>query len=218
MKEKENETQDLNQEMNEKETQAADSSIGVGCNEVPEADTCSVTSPAEESEKKKNKSFFGKKEGKEDKLKEQIKSLDIEKQELNDKFLRLYSEFENYKKRTTKEKLEMLNTASEKVIVNLLPVVDDFERAIKANETVTNIETIKEGFALIYNKLLQILKRFDVEEIAALGEPFDTDFHEAITHFPAQNEEDKDKVIDVTEKGYKIKDKVVRYAKVVVAN
>ncbi|MDR1112253.1 MAG: nucleotide exchange factor GrpE [Bacteroidales bacterium] len=218
MKEKKNENQDLNQEMNEKENQVTGTSISAGCNEAPEADTCSETSPTEESEKKKNKSFFGKKEGKEDKLKEQIKSLNIEKQELNDKFLRLYSEFENYKKRTTKEKLEMLNTASEKVIVNLLPVVDDFERAIKANETVTNIETTKEGFTLIYNKLIQILKRFDVEEIAALGEPFDTDFHEAITHFPAQNEEDKDKVIDVTEKGYKIKDKVVRYAKVVVAN
>jgi molecular chaperone GrpE len=230
MKNKENENLDLNQEMSEKENQTTDTSIGVECSQAVEtdkavdavettkADTCSETSSTEDSEKKKNKSFFGKKESKEDKLKTQIKSLDIEKQELNDKFLRLYSEFENYKKRTTKEKLELLNTASEKVILNLLPVVDDFERAIKANETVTNIETMKEGFTLIYNKLLQILKRFDVEEITALGEPFDTDFHEAITHFPAQNEEDKGKVMDITEKGYKIKDKVVRYAKVVVAN
>ena len=188
------------------------------CNEENAQEQNVETCPIEEVETKKNKSFFGKKESKEDKLKAQIETLTAEKEELNDKFLRLYSEFENYKKRTTKEKLDLLTTASEKVIVNLLPVVDDFERAIKANETVTDVENLKEGFNLIYNKLLQLLKRFDVEEIAAYGELFDTDTHEAITHFPAQNEADKGKVMDVTEKGYKIKDKVIRYAKVVVAN
>ena len=85
-----------------------------------------------------------------------------------------------------------------------------------ANEKADNIDSIKEGFNLIYNKLLQMMKRFDVEEIQAKGEEFNTDFHEAVTHFPAQKEEDKGKVIDVTEKGYKLKDKVIRYAKVVV--
>ena len=80
------------------------------------------------------------------------------------------------------------------------------------------MDSVKEGFELIYQKLLQVLKRFSVEEIPAKGEKFDTDFHEAITHFPAQNEEDKGKVVDVTEKGYKMKDKVIRYSKVVVAN
>jgi len=178
------------------------------------AENCQIT----DGETKKNRSFFGKKESKEEKLKTQIETLEAEKMELNDKFLRLYSEFENYKKRTTKEKLDLLTTASEKVIVNLLPIIDDFERAIKANETITDVEIVKEGFALIYNKLLQLLKSFDVKEIAAQGEPFDTDFHEAITHFPTQNDEDKGKVMEVTEKGYMIKDKVVRYAKVVVAN
>jgi molecular chaperone GrpE len=137
---------------------------------------------------------------------------------LNDRFLRLYSEFDNYKKRTNKEKLELLSTASEKVIVGLLPVIDDFERAIAANEKSEEVTAIKEGFVLIYNKLQQLLKRFDVEEIKAKGEEFNTDYHEAITHFPAQKEEDKGKVMDVTEKGYKIKDKVIRYSKVVVAN
>lgn len=169
-------------------------------------------------EKKKGKSFFGRNKSKEDELKKQLEEADIKYKELNDRFLRLYSEFDNYKKRTNKEKLDLLSTASEKVIVGLLPVIDDFERAIAANEKAEDVTAIKEGFVLIYNKLLQLLKRFDVEEISAKGEEFNTDFHEAVTHFPAQNEEDKGKVIDVTEKGYKIKDKVIRYSKVVVAN
>lgn len=169
------------------------------------------------TEKKKSK-FFGKKSSKEDELKKQLEDLDVKYKELNDRFLRMYSEFDNYKKRTNKEKLELLSTASEKVIVNLLPIIDDYERAIAANEKSEDITSIKEGFVLIYNKMLQLLKRFDVEEIQAKGEVFNTDFHEAITHFPTQNEEEKGKVMDVTEKGYKIKDKVIRYAKVVVAN
>ena len=169
-------------------------------------------------EKKKGKSFFGRNKSKEDELKKQLEEADIKYKELNDRFLRLYSEFDNYKKRTNKEKLDLLSTASEKVIVGLLPVIDDFERAIAANEKADNIDSIKEGVNLIYNKLLQMMKRFDVEEISAKGEEFNTDFHEAVTHFPAQKEEDKGKVIDVTEKGYKIKDKVIRYSKVVVAN
>ncbi|MBR4787424.1 MAG: nucleotide exchange factor GrpE [Bacteroidales bacterium] len=149
-------------------------------------------------------------------LEAEIEKLKAEKAELNDRFLRLYSEFDNYKKRANKEKLDILSTASEKVIVNLLPVIDDFERAIAANEKVEDVKAIKDGFVLIYNKLLQLLKRFDVEEIQAKGEVFNTDFHEAVTHFPTEKEEDKGKVIDVTEKGYKLKDKVIRYAKVVV--
>jgi len=149
-------------------------------------------------------------------LEAEIEKLKAEKAELNDRFLRLYSEFDNYKKRANKEKLDILSTASEKVIVNLLPIIDDFERAVAANEKVEDIKAIKDGFVLIYNKLIQLLKRFDVEEIQAKGEEFNTDFHEAITHFPTEKEEDKGKVIDVTEKGYKLKDKVIRYAKVVV--
>ncbi|MDD4395711.1 MAG: nucleotide exchange factor GrpE [Bacteroidales bacterium] len=172
----------------------------------------------EPTEKKTVRSIFGKKVSKEDKLKEQIAQLEAQKKELNDKFLHLYSEFDNYKKRTNKEKLDLLSTASEKVIISLLPIIDDFERAIKANENLEDLQVIKEGFTLIYNKLIQVLKRFDVEEIVAKGETFDTDYHEAITHFPAPTEEDKGKVMEVTEKGYKIKNKVIRFSKVVVAN
>ena len=174
----------------------------------------------EENTDKGKKSFFSKKKDK-DKMKiqdleKEIEQLKAEKAELNDRFLRLFSEFDNYKKRVSKEKLDLISTASEKVLVSLLPVIDDFERAIAANERVDDVDSIKEGFNLIYNKLVQMMKRFDVEEIQAKGEEFNTDFHEAVTHFPAQKEEDKGKVIDVTEKGYKLKDKVIRYAKVVV--
>lgn len=177
-------------------------------------------SEKEENTDKGKKNIFSRKRDKEkakvQELEKEIEQLKAEKAELNDRFLRLFSEFDNYKKRVSKEKLDLISTASEKVLVSLLPVIDDFERAIAANEKADNINSIKEGFNLIYNKLVQMMKRFDVEEIQAKGEEFNTDYHEAVTHFPAQNEEDKGKVIDVTEKGYKLKDKVIRYAKVVV--
>ena len=187
---------------------------------VEEQENTDNLSEKEENTDKGKKNIFSRKKDKEkakvQELEAELEKLKAEKAELNDRFLRLFSEFDNYKKRVSKEKLDLISTASEKVIVNLLPVIDDFERAIAANEKADNIDSIKEGFNLIYNKLLQMMKRFDVEEIQAKGEEFNTDFHEAVTHFPAQNEEDKGKVIDVTEKGYKLKDKVIRYAKVVV--
>lgn len=203
----------LSDETDKNQTENVDSE-----EKVDENQEKTESSSEKTEEKKKGKSFFSRNKSKEDELKKHLEEAEEKYKELNDRFLRLYSEFDNYKKRTNKEKLDLLSTASEKVIVGLLPVIDDFERAIAANEKVEDVAAIKEGFVLIYNKLLQLLKRFDVEEINAKGEEFNTDFHEAVTHFPAQNEEDKGKVIDVTEKGYKIKDKVIRYSKVVVAN
>ena len=192
--------------------------------EEPETDTEAKDKPEKKSEgeeepiekKEEKRGIFGKKTKKEEELKKKVEELEEQKKELNNKYLHLYSEFDNYKKRTNREKLELIETASEKVILNLLPVIDDFERAIKANEKLEDVAILKEGFNLIYNKLLQLLKRFDVTEIEAKGEDFDTDLHEAVTHFPAPTEEEKGKVMDVTEKGYKIKGKVIRYAKVVV--
>ena len=187
--------------------------------EEVQENTDNLSEKEENTDKNKKNIFSRKKDKEKSKLQEkeaEIEQLKAEKAELNDRFLRLFSEFDNYKKRVSKEKLDLISTASEKVIVSLLPIIDDFERAIAANEKVEDINAIKEGFNLIYNKLVQMMKRFDVEEIQAKGEEFNTDFHEAVTHFPAQNEEDKGKVIDVTEKGYKLKDKVIRYAKVVV--
>lgn len=188
-------------------------------NEEVQENTDNLSEKEENTDKNKKNIFTRKKDkdkAKVQELEKEIEQLKAEKAELNDRFLRLFSEFDNYKKRVSKEKLDLISTASEKVLVSLLPVIDDFERAIAANEKADNIDSIKEGFNLIYNKFVQMMKRFDVEEIQAKGEEFNTDFHEAVTHFPAQKEEDKGKVIDVTEKGYKLKDKVIRYAKVVV--
>lgn len=169
-------------------------------------------------EEKSKSSIFGKKNtSREGKLKEEIAQLEDDHRELGDRFLRLFSEFDNYKKRTSKEKIELIETASAKVISELLPIVDDFERAIKANEHVDDLRTIKEGFLLIYHKLIKLLEQNGVEEIGEIGDGFDTDIHEAIAHIET-TDENKGKVIDVTQKGYRIKDKVIRYAKVVVGN
>lgn len=138
--------------------------------------------------------------------------------ELKDTNLRLHAEFDNYRKRTIKEKIEMSKTASEEVIVDLLPVLDDFERALQniSNANVNNPFT--EGILLIYNKLLKILSQKGLEEIKANDEAFNTDYHEAISHIPVENSERKDKIIDVVQKGYMLQGKVIRFAKVVVGS
>lgn len=207
-------------ENEEKVNQTEETQKDIEVTEDMAASADNVTENVDDTDKKKKSGIFSKKNKDKERiqeLEEEVKKIKVEKAELNDRFLRLYSEFDNYKKRVSREKLDLIATASEKVIIDLLPVIDDYERAIAANEKAEDINAIKEGFNLIYNKLQQLLKRFDVEEIVAKGETFDTDFHEAITHFPTDKEEDKGKVIDVTEKGYKIKDKVIRFAKVVVA-
>ncbi|MDQ3191229.1 MAG: nucleotide exchange factor GrpE [Bacteroidota bacterium] len=147
-----------------------------------------------------------------------IKELEEKLIEQNDKFLRLYSEFDNYRKRTSKERVEIINTAGIEIISTLLPVVDDMERAIKSMDEATEIEAFKEGIILIYNKLLHNLTRKGLEAMKTIGEPFDPEFHEAITNIPAPTEKMKDKVVDEVEKGYLLNGKVIRYAKVVVGN
>jgi molecular chaperone GrpE len=138
--------------------------------------------------------------------------------ELNDKYLRLYSEFDNYRKRTIKEKSELIKTASEDVMKAMLPIIDDFERAIKASEKVEDATPIKEGINLIYNKLKSSTQQKGLTAFDSIGQEFNSDTMEAITHIPATDETQKGKVIDEVEKGYKLGDKVIRYAKVVVAN
>lgn len=137
--------------------------------------------------------------------------------ELNDKYLRLYSEFDNYRKRTIKEKSDIIKTAAEDVFKAILPVIDDFERAIKANESIKDSEAIKEGIQLIYNKLKNTTQQKGLTAFDSKGETFDPDLMEAITYVPAADEAQKGKVIDEVEKGYKLGDKVVRFAKVVIA-
>ncbi|HMQ48298.1 MAG TPA: nucleotide exchange factor GrpE [Saprospiraceae bacterium] len=136
--------------------------------------------------------------------------------ELKDKYLRLFAEFDNYKKRTIKEKLDMMNTAAQDTLTALLPILDDFDRAKKNAEMAGAKETFSEGVNLVYQKLYGALRQRGLEPMASDGEPFDPEFHEAVTKIPAPTEEMKGKVIDTIEKGYKLNDKIIRYAKVVV--
>jgi len=136
--------------------------------------------------------------------------------ELNDKYLRLYSEFDNYRRRTSKERIELGKIASAEIITELLPVLDDFERAIKSVTDSQDCNAVKEGVNLIYNKFIGILEKKGVKAIEAIGQDFNTDFHEAITYIPASSDDFKNKIVDELEKGYLLGDKVIRYSKVVI--
>lgn len=142
--------------------------------------------------------------------------LEAEVADLKDKYLRLYSDFENFRKRTAKERIDLIKTASEDVLKDLIPVVDDFERAFKASESESDPVKIREGNQLIFHKLVRVLESKGLKVMEDLtGKPFNPDTQEAITQILAPNEELKGKVIDVVEKGYTLGEKVVRYAKVV---
>lgn len=166
--------------------------------------------PIDKSTKKSRKAAAKKKLKDDEKLQE----LGVKLDEMNDKYLRLFSEFDNFRKRTNKERLELYKTASEDVIVAMLPVVDDFERALKSDGDAN----FKEGVELIYSKMLKTLQQKGLESMDAMGKEFDTDFHEAITNIPAPSPDMKGKVVDVIEKGYTLNDKVIRFAKVVVGS
>ncbi|MDN3205114.1 nucleotide exchange factor GrpE [Algoriphagus sediminis] len=142
--------------------------------------------------------------------------LEKEVAELKEKYLRLYSDFENFRKRTAKERIEMISTASQELLVDLLPAVDDFERAFKANENEEDATKVLEGNRIVFQKLLKILNSKGLKPMEdMIGKPFDPDTQEAITQIPAPSEDMKGKVIDVIEKGYTLGDRVVRFAKVV---
>jgi molecular chaperone GrpE len=135
--------------------------------------------------------------------------------ELNDRYLRLYSEFDNFRKRTTKEKVELIQAGGEDVVKSILPILDDFERAIKFNGETIDIKAVNDGVSLIFNKLKAALNQKGLEEMKSIGEPFNSDIHEAITSAPAPSEDLKGKVIDELEKGYTLKGKIIRFAKVI---
>lgn len=138
--------------------------------------------------------------------------------EWQNKHLRLYAEFDNFKRRTSKERLELLQIAGKDVIVDLLPVLDDFERAQKSMETATDIESVKEGVKLVHHKLKNTLGSKGLKEMEAIGKEFDADVHEGITNIPAPSDDLKGKVIDELEKGYYLNDKVIRFAKVIIGS
>jgi len=176
-----------------------------------------ATEDAKKVKNKKKNVSSKKKQPREQLLEEKVAELEENLAELNDKYLRLFSEFDNYRKRTNKERLELLDTAGGEVIKDLLPVIDDFERAFKANDAkLENDQSNLEGFLLIYNKLKGIFSRRGLESMKSVGETFDTDFHEALTNIPAPGDDLKGKVVDEIEKGYMLKGRVIRFAKVVV--
>lgn len=176
----------------------------------------------EEAPKQEEKKGFLKKD-KKDKSKEQIAALEKKVEELEakaakdkDDYIRLMAEFDNYRRRTAQEKLEIVSMASVETIKGLLPVLDDCERALQVLKDSDDSDAAKEGTELIYNKLMTYLKSKGLAVIEALGQPFDTDVHEAVAQFPVQEEEKKGKVFDVVQTGYTLNGKVIRFAKVVV--
>lgn len=138
--------------------------------------------------------------------------------ELEDKYLRQVAEFDNFRRRVMKEKAELILNGGEKVLTNFLPVVDDLERAQQHMANATDVEALREGIDLIIDKFKKTLKSQGVEEIETKGKDFDVNYHEAVTMVPSENDEQKGKIVDCISKGYTLNDKVIRYAKVVVAN
>ncbi|NDV83713.1 nucleotide exchange factor GrpE [Bacteroides sp. 51] len=152
----------------------------------------------------------------EEELEAEIEKLNAQIEEDKDKYLRLSAEFDNYRKRTMKEKAELILNGGEKSITSMLPVIDDLERAVKTTETATDVAAIKEGIDLIYSKFISILAQNGVKIIETKDQPLDTDYHEAIAVIPAPAEELKGKILDTVQTGYTMNDKVIRHAKVVV--
>ena len=152
----------------------------------------------------------------EEELEKELEKAQEEIEEQKDKYLRLSAEFDNYRKRTMKEKAELILNGGEKSLSSILPIVDDFERAIKTMETATDVSAVKEGVELIYNKFMAVLGQNGVKVIETKDQPLDTDYHEAIAVIPAPSEEQKGKILDCVQTGYTLNDKVLRHAKVVV--
>ena len=185
-------------------------------NEVVDDQDEAVTNPQNSEQTSEEKSKKKSKRSKSEALKDQIVDLEQEVGEAKDKYLRLYAEFDNYKKRTMKERITLIGTAGRDTIAALLPVMDDFDRAKLSADDENSEEVFSEGVALVYNKLHGMLKSKGVTSMESTGEIFDPEIHEAITEIPAPNEDLKGKVIDTIEKGYLMNDTIIRHAKVVV--
>ncbi len=211
--------EDIKKEINESQSEeeivnVEDSETKKENSEEPKTDEKEIKS----AENKKKKSFFGKsKESELEKLKLELEEKNVKVAEIHEKYLRLYSEFDNYRKRTQKEKLDIIKNASEDLITNLLPIFDDFERALSMMDKSTDIEATKEGVNLIYQKMFRLMQLKGLKAIESKNQAFNTDFHEAITFIPLQEGMEANTIIDEIEKGYLLNDKVIRYSKVVIA-
>ena len=213
--------------LNSKDKKTSDKNVNMSediDNQVDEAVEAEAAEENAKSSEEKPKDGCKKKDSKKkDSKKDEVTGLKAEIASLNDKlakekddYLRLMAEFDNYRRRTSEEKLNLIKTAGADTIKGMLTTLDECERAMEMLEKATDIEAAKEGTSLIYNKLLSYLKSKGLEAIPAKGLDFDTDVHEAVTLFPVQDESQKGKVIDVMQTGYKLGDKVIRYAKVIV--
>ncbi len=202
-----------------KDGMAAD---GVSAETASDAAGKDGASSPETEKKEGGRKFFKKKDdrkkngGEVESLNAKIAELNVKVAETNDKYIRLAAEFDNFRRRTAKERLELISSAGEDVLKGLLPTLDDCEKALDMLGKLEGCEAAVEGTKLIYDKLMAYLKSRGVTRIEALGAEFDTDVHEAVAQFPVQEEEKKNKVIDVTRQGYMLKDKVIRFAQVVV--
>lgn len=178
-----------------------------------------VENPEVSEELKETKEEKPKKKGwgrKKSKASEELEELKIQLAEAKDKHLRLFAEFENFKKRNTRERLDLMSTAARGTIEKIIPVLDDFERAKKAAEDDSTTEQFSEGVMMVYNKLNSVMSSLGVAAMESTGEVFDAEVHEALTEIPAPSDDMKGKIIDTIEKGYTLNDKIIRFAKVVV--
>lgn len=169
-----------------------------------------------ENEEEQDEAEQENKKSKKDKKKAKIEELEARLLELSDKHLRLQAEFDNFRKRTLKEKSDLIKAGGESTIVTILPIIDDFERALGSLQEIPDDDAGKKGTLLIYSKFKDFLKQNNVKEIEALNQEFDVDLHEAVTKIPAPDKKLKGKVVDVIQKGYLLNDKVIRFAKVVI--
>jgi len=208
---KEKKQQEEQKEMNTNEMEEKEVTI----DSSSDSDEISTADKEKQSEEKHDHKKE-KKKSKKDKEADKVAELEKQIEAMNDKYLRLSAEFDNYRRRTLKEKMELTKTAGESILVNILPVIDDFERAIGSMEQGLESTAVKDGVELIYGKFKEFLNQNGVKEIEANGTEFDTDLHEALTKIPAPSDELKGKVVDVIQKGYVLNDKVIRFAKVVV--
>lgn len=200
-----------NNNKNNDEQTLSDENINVGNDKEKEDKGKKNKNKSKKCDKQQNESQ------KIDELELKNSELEAKYADINDKYIRLFSEFDNYRKRAAKERAELFKTASEDIIKKMLPILDDFERALQTMEKSDNKADF-EGVTLIYNKLKTMLNQNGLEEIHAMDAEFDTDEHEALTSTPAPDESKKGKVLDVIQKGYKLNGKVIRYARVVVGS
>ena len=175
-----------------------------------------VEETQQETQEVKNETQTPQEEAVETQETDEVNEWEMKYNSINDSYLRLMADFDNYRKRTIKEKADLIKNAGERIIVDFLPIVDNFERALESMKTAEDVDAVRQGVELIYNQVMSMMKANGVAVIETKEAPFDTEFHEAITTIPAPTPELKDKIVDCTTKGYTMNEKVIRHAKVVV--